>query len=117
MQPAPRPAVWVLKQLGHEAVHVRPLGLERATDSELADRARADSSVVVTFDLDFGDVLALGILDRPSVIIFRLADERPDSVNQRLSSVIAERVSELESGSLILAEDTRYRIRKLPIRR
>ena len=106
-----------LKQLGHEAIHVRTLGLQQATDSELVDRARADSSVVVTFDLDFGDLLAVGVLDKPSVIIFRLADERPDSVNQRLSRVIAERVSELESGSLILVEDTRYRVRKLPIRR
>ena len=76
-----------------------------------------DSSLVLTFDLDFDDVLALGVPDKPSVIIFRLADERPDSVNQRLSRVIAERVSELESGSLILVEDTRYRVRKLPIRR
>lgn len=105
-----------LKQLGHEAIHVRTLGLQRAADTELVDRARADSSVVVTFDLDFGDVLALGVLDKPSVIIFRLGDERPDSVNERLSSVLADRLTELESGALILVEDTRYRIRKLPIR-
>jgi predicted nuclease of predicted toxin-antitoxin system len=52
-----------LKQLGHEAVHVRTLGLERAADRVLIDRALADSSVVVTFDLDFGDILALGVLD------------------------------------------------------
>ncbi|MBI1873260.1 MAG: DUF5615 family PIN-like protein [Acidobacteria bacterium] len=106
-----------LKQLGHEAVHVRTLGLQRVTDPELVDRARADSSVVLTFDLDFGEVLALGVLDRPSVILFRLTDERADSVNQRLSTVLAERVAELESGALILVEDTRYRVRKLPIGR
>ena len=106
-----------LKQLGHEAVHVRTLGLQRASDPELVERARADFSVVVTFDLDFGDVLALGVLDRPSVILFRLADERADSVNQRLSIVLAERLAELESGALVLVEDTRYRVRKLPIGR
>ena len=105
-----------LKQLGHEAIHVRTLGLQRAADSELVARARADLSVILTFDLDFGEVLALGVLDKPSVIIFRLADERPDSVNQRLSIVLAERVKALESGALILVEDARYRVRKLPIR-
>ena len=52
-----------LKQLGHEAVHVRTLGLARAADAELIHLARTDSSVVVTFDLDFGDILALGVLD------------------------------------------------------
>ena len=104
-----------LKQLGHEAVHVRTLGLQRAPDAELVERARADASVVLTFDLDFGEILALGILDKPSVIIFRLADERADSVNQSLSIVLAERLAELQSGVLILVEDTRYRVRKLPI--
>jgi predicted nuclease of predicted toxin-antitoxin system len=106
-----------LKQLGHEAIHVRTLGLQRAPDRELVQRARADDSVVVTFDLDFGDILALGVLDKPSAIICRLADERADSVNQRLSAVLTERIGDLESGALILVEDTRYRVRKLPIGR
>src|SRR5712692_9184625 len=106
-----------LIQLGHEAVHVRTLGMQRAPDPEVVERARADSSIVLTFDLDFGDVLALGVLDKPSVIIFRLADERAASVNQRLSAVLAERSADLETGALILVEDTRYRVRKLPIGR
>jgi predicted nuclease of predicted toxin-antitoxin system len=106
-----------LTQRGHEAVHVRTLGMQRAADPEIVERARADSSVVLTFDLDFGEVLALGVLDRPSVIIFRVSDERSSSVNQRLSAVLAERSAELDSGALILVEDTRYRVRKLPIGR
>ena len=44
-----------LKQLGHEAVHVRTLGLQRDGDPQLVERARADASVVLTFDLDFGE--------------------------------------------------------------
>jgi predicted nuclease of predicted toxin-antitoxin system len=106
-----------LQELGHDAVHVRTLGLERAPDAELVERARADSYVILTFDLDFGQLMALGILDKPSVIIFRLEDERSDSVNQRLSVILRERLTELESGVLILVEDTSYRIRKLPMRR
>jgi predicted nuclease of predicted toxin-antitoxin system len=43
-----------LTQRGHEAVHVRTLGMQRAADSEVVERARADSSIVLTFDLDFG---------------------------------------------------------------
>ncbi len=105
-----------LKQLGHEAVHVRTIGLQRAPDPRVVDRARSDGSVVLTFDLEFGDILALGVMEKPSVIIFRLADERADSVNARLSTVLNERSAELESGALILVEDARYRLRKLPIR-
>jgi len=64
-------------------VHVRALALQRAPDVDVVARARADSSIVLTFDLDFGDVLALGVLDKPTVIIFRLADERPGRGSQR----------------------------------
>jgi predicted nuclease of predicted toxin-antitoxin system len=35
--------VQFLQELGHQAVHVRTLGLERASDAELIDRARAES--------------------------------------------------------------------------
>jgi predicted nuclease of predicted toxin-antitoxin system len=106
-----------LKQLGHEATHVRTLGMQRAPDAQVIALARTDGSVVLSFDLDFGDLLALGVTDKPSVILFRLADERAESVNRRLSAVLNEQVTELESGALILVQDTRYRVRKLPIRR
>src|SRR5690348_2222012 len=103
--------------LGHEAVHVRTLGLERSPDHILVERAKADGLVIVTFDLDFGDILALGVLDRPSAIILRLDDERADSVNRHLSVVVSECADDLESGALVLVESTRYRVRKLPIGR
>ena len=106
-----------LKQLGHETTHVRTLGMQRAPDAQVIALARTDGSVVLSFDLDFGDLLALGVMDRPSVILFRLADERAESVNPRLSTVLNERLAELESGALILVQDTRYRVRKLPILR
>jgi len=57
-----------LTPLGHEATHMRSLGLQRAPDAELVQRARTDYSVIITFDLDFGDILALGVLDKPSAI-------------------------------------------------
>jgi len=106
-----------LRQLGHDAVHVRDVGMQRATDQDVVERARAENRVIVAFDLDFGEILALGVLDRPSVILFRLADETPGSVNRRLESVLSERSEALDSGALILVEDTRYRMRSLPMRR
>lgn len=98
-------------------MHVRSIGMQAAEDLDVIQRAVVDGSVVLAFDLDFGDILALGVLDRPSVVLFRLSDERADSVNRRLAVVLAERLSDLEAGALILVEDTRYRVRKLPITR
>ena len=49
------------------------------------------------------------------MILLRMTNERPERVNQQLQSVLAERQMELEAGALILIEDARYRLRKLPI--
>src|SRR6266581_8886242 len=107
-----------LRRSGHDAVHVRELALalQRAGDRQVAERARAEGRVMLTFDLDFGAVLALNLLERPSVVIFRLSDERADSVNRRLEAVLSEQSAALRSGALVLVEDTRYRVRSLPIR-
>ncbi len=51
------------------------------------------------------------------MIIFRLEDERSESVKRRLSVILSERLADLESGVLILVEDASYRVRKLPIRK
>ncbi|TMH28974.1 MAG: hypothetical protein E6H66_20710 [Betaproteobacteria bacterium] len=106
-----------LRLRGHDAVHVRELALERATDRELVDKARGDSRVLLTFDLDFGEILALGVVDHPSVVIFRLTNERADAVNRRLEVVLAEQAEALNSGALVLVADARYRVRRLPIMR
>ena len=106
-----------LRLRGHDAVHVRELALERATDRELVDKARGDSRVLLTFDLDFGEILALGVVDHPSVVIFRLTNERADAVNRRVEVVLAEQAEALNSGALVLVEDARYRVRRLPIMR
>ena len=105
-----------LRRHGHNAIHVRELAMQRAADRLLAEKARTDNRILLTFDLDFGAILALGVIDRPSVVIFRLANETADSVNQRLEVVLSEQAEALESGALILVEDARYRIRFLPIR-
>ena len=104
-----------LNAAGHDAVHVRQIGLQRALDADIVRRARQEGRVVLTFDLDFGQILALGVADSPSVVIFRLSDETSTSVNWKLEAVITERRAELEQGALILVEDGRYRMRPLPI--
>jgi hypothetical protein len=54
-------------------------------------------------------------LNGPSTVIFRLTDERAEGVNARLEVVLAEQADALASGALVLVEDARYRVRRLPI--
>ncbi len=103
-----------LREHGHDAVHLQEAGLGRLPDRAIMEKARQENRVVLTFDLDFGDLLAAGLLDTPSVLVFRLHNQTPSSVTPRLLAVLSETQRELEAGAVVIVEEARYRIRHLP---
>lgn len=105
----------ILTERGHDVFHLSEHSLHRLPDDEILLLARRDERVVLTFDLDFGDLLAAGAHPLPSVILFRLHDQTPPSVNPRLLALLAEREEDLLAGALVIVEDNRYRLRRLPI--
>ena len=105
-----------LREHGHDVVHLRDLGMCRAGDNEIVDLARAQGRVVLTFDLDFGDIMAASRKRLPSVLIFRLYNGLPLAVNKRLDQVIQESYIALSAGALIIVEDARHGVRLLPIK-
>jgi len=107
--------VQAVRDSGYEVIHLREQGLQRFPDPEVIRKARDEGRIILTFDLDFSDLLALGVMRSPSIIIFRLHDETPACVNSRLLEVLHDRNTELENGALIIVEDNRYRMRRLPI--
>lgn len=107
--------VEALRGANHDAVHLRDEDLIRLPDSRIAAKAVEETRVVLTFDLDFGDILALTRSEAPSVIIFRLRNQTPAAVNPRLFQVIAECAAELASGAIVLVENEGFRVRRLPI--
>jgi len=104
-----------LRELGHEAVHLHELGLDRMPDPDILDRARRDGQVILTSDLGFGDLLAHSGAGLPSVIIFRLSDMRPTSVNAHLRAALRKFGDDLAAGAILSVTDRRIRVRRLPI--
>lgn len=109
--------VQALRGQGHETIHLREEKLSRLSDADILEKARQENRIIITFDLDFGDLLAAGGHSLPSVIIFRLHNQAPFSVTPKLVEVVSDRKEDLLSGALIIVEDTRYRMRRLPIER
>ena len=60
--------------------------------------------------------LATGVHALPSVILLRMHNQTPSSVTSRLLEVLSERSDELIAGAIIIVQDARYRVRRLPIR-
>jgi predicted nuclease of predicted toxin-antitoxin system len=72
-------------------------------DDEILEKARREQRVVLTFDLDFGDLLAAG------------GNAVPAAVTPKLFRVLDACRAELERGAIIIVEDARYRLRRLSI--
>ncbi len=106
-----------LQELGHEAWHLCEQGLDRLPDSAVLEKARVEQCVLLTHDLDFGDLLAASGAGLPSIVVFRLSSMRPQSVNRHLRQVIVQCDEALERGAIISVSDRRIRVRPLPLRR
>ncbi len=104
-----------LRDLGHHAAHLHEAGLGRLNDSEILEKAHRERSIVLTHDLDFGDLLAASGAQVPSVILFRLRNMRPERVNFYLQNVIAQHAEALENGAIATVTERGVRIRRLPL--
>ena len=107
--------IQALRQNGYDAVHLREQGLQRLPDAEIVLKAKLEERIVLTFDLDFGDLLAASADVLPSVIIFRLQNTMPSFVASRLLEVLSECGQDLTTGAIVTVQDNRYRLRQLPI--
>jgi predicted nuclease of predicted toxin-antitoxin system len=104
-----------LRERGYDAVHLRDQGLKRLADREVFEKASAEKRVLITFDLDFSEIAALSGGRTVSVIVLRIRNPRFDHMVGRLASVLANSGRELKRGAVITVEESRYRVRFLPI--
>ncbi len=105
-----------LAAAGHDAIHVRDLGIQHDEDEDIFRAAEREARALVSADTDFGTMLALRAALKPSVVLFRHgAARRPKTQVALLLLHMEELNVALEQGSLIVIEETRLRIRPLPL--
>jgi predicted nuclease of predicted toxin-antitoxin system len=104
-----------LRASGHDAMHLRDEGLQKLPNGEIVQKAIREERVVLTFDLDFGEIVAASGGTSIGAILFRLRNTRADFVVQRLKAVLDRSTEELAQGAVVLVEDGRHRVRRLPI--
>ena len=111
--------VWVefLKSKGFEPVHWSSIGKADAPDSELLVWALENGHVVLTHDLDFGDILASTNAHAPSVIQIRTQNLHPDDLGSTLVLALNQFSEQLNSGALVVVGENKSRARILPLRR
>ena len=106
----------LLRDAGHDAVHVGEYGLQRASDQDVLDRAAREQRIVVSADTDFGTILALRQEVQPSIVLFRGATSRlAQSMVARLLQELPQASAFLDAGCILTIEPGRSRVRRLPI--
>ena len=106
----------LLRKAGHEAMHVRDIGLNHAADEDIFERAASEDFVLVTADTDFGTLLARRSMSKPSLILFRgEGSRRPEALAVLMLSNLAQLTESLTTGCIVTFEPARLRVRPLPI--
>jgi predicted nuclease of predicted toxin-antitoxin system len=101
---------------GHDSIHVRDIGLADAADAVVFAVAKEQDRILVSADTDFGMLLAQREESKPSVILFRGDITRdPHKQVAVLADNLAAITDELTTGSIVVFDGRRIRIRKLPL--
>ena len=84
-------------------------------DHRILEYARQEDRIIVTQDLDFSTLLAVGGHTHPSLITLRLSVSDPETITRRLVAVLPRIEDALLRGCAVTIEDAAVRIRYLPI--
>ena len=106
-----------LGSAGHDALHVRDVAMAGAADREILEYAAAQGRIIVSGDTDFGELLARGNAVAPSLVLLRRQQGRRAVEVAALILANLEVIAEdLEGGAIVVLDDDRLRIRRLPLR-
>jgi predicted nuclease of predicted toxin-antitoxin system len=95
-QQLPRRLVGVLEDLGHQAVHVKSLGMTIASDREISAKAIELGATILTKDSDFVRLAPIG----PKVVWIRLGNCPNEVLYRRIHETLEFVIDELTTSQL-----------------
>lgn len=96
-------------------MHVRDLGLQAAADLVIFSRGEEEDRAIISVDTDFASLLALRDKTKPSVILLRRGPKKPSEQLKLLLANLPALEEYILEGSIVVIEEKRVRVRRLPI--
>jgi predicted nuclease of predicted toxin-antitoxin system len=105
-----------LKSAGHDAVHIRDLGMQAAPDEAVLEQARVGEQILISADTDFGGILSRSKASSPSLILIRRLVGRRAAQQAAIILANLDQVSEdLAAGAVVVIHEDLLRVRRLPM--
>jgi predicted nuclease of predicted toxin-antitoxin system len=107
--------VAALQSEGWDIIRVSEVLPIDAEDVEILSWARSNGRIVITQDLDFSTLLALGGHSEPSLVTLRLGNSDPQTITEALLALLPQVEAGLQTGSAVTVTERAVRVRPLPI--
>lgn len=102
-----------LRNQGHDVVTAKELGMERAADEDLLQKAKVLDRRFLTRDKDFGALVFLHKELSAGVILLRVAPTTVEEAHRELGRLLHEWNEEKLRDLFCVVEPHQYRIRRL----
>lgn len=103
------------EQLGHQAVHSKSVSLIGSPDDKVVEFALSNDFIIVTHDLDYGRIVALSGLAKPSVLTIRMQKLNMQLMRRMISENFNTISQLLGKGALVTIDETSLRYKILPL--
>jgi predicted nuclease of predicted toxin-antitoxin system len=95
----------VLREAGHDAIHIREAGMQGAPDALVFLLAKSRNAILVTEDLDFSDIRAYPLGTHSGSVILRIPDNVAYSTRvRRVMEAIEDELHDGLDGCLLIVE-------------
>jgi len=98
-----------LTELGFDVALLRLRGI---TDEEVVTQAIEQERIIITLDLDFGEIFHFHKRGEVGIIVLRMVPPTVENVNTALKRFLSSVNMETHERSLIILNKRKYRIRK-----
>lgn len=106
---SPETAIFLRKE-GFNVKSLIEEGIGGIEDERVVHIAKKERRIIVTFDLDFGEIYYFAYEKRFGVIVLRLDDQRVENVNMTLGRFLQSRQSKEIQKKLVILRETEVRI-------
>lgn len=106
------PTINLLRNLGFPVVTAKELNLGSKDDIEILKYAIKKKIILITEDLDFGNIILYPPKLHHGIILLRFRHRLEDNIHSVLSSLLKELKPKDFKKALIIVDSDKYRIRK-----